>query len=90
MLEIITESLPRLELYKKLQSDKSLQIALLNIFTDIVEFCAVTYKYFKRGMLGTFHMISERDVAEPLNQNMSSAHRKVDPNTSQDGIRKDV
>ncbi|CAG9947012.1 unnamed protein product [Clonostachys rosea f. rosea IK726] len=51
MLEIITESLPRLELYKKLQSDKSLQIALLNIFTDIVEFCAVTYKYFKRGML---------------------------------------
>ncbi|CAI6086900.1 unnamed protein product [Clonostachys chloroleuca] len=51
MIEIITESLPRLELYKKLQSDKSLQIALLNIFTDIVEFCAVTYKYFKRGTL---------------------------------------
>ncbi|CAH0022634.1 unnamed protein product [Clonostachys rhizophaga] len=51
MIEIITESLPRLELYKKLQSDQSLQIALLNIFTDIVEFCEVTYKYFKRGTL---------------------------------------
>ncbi|VUC20488.1 unnamed protein product [Clonostachys rosea] len=51
IIEIITESLPRLELYKKLESDKGLQIALLNIFTDIVEFCAVTYKYFKRGTL---------------------------------------
>ncbi|CAH0044725.1 unnamed protein product [Clonostachys solani] len=51
MIEIITESLPRLDLYKKLQSDKGLQIALLNIFTDIVEFCAATYKYFKHRTL---------------------------------------
>ncbi|CAG9983333.1 unnamed protein product [Clonostachys byssicola] len=51
VINIITESLPRLELYKELQSDESLQIALFHIFTDIVEFCALTYKYFKRGTL---------------------------------------
>lgn len=52
MIQTITDNLPRFELYKKLQADPSLQVALLNIFSDIVEFCVVAYKHFSRGSLG--------------------------------------
>lgn len=52
MIQTITDNLPRFELYKKLQADPSLQAALLNIFSDIVEFCVVAYKHFSRGSLG--------------------------------------
>ena len=52
LLESITESLPRLEVYEKLQSDNILQVALLNIFIDVVDFSVVAFQFFRRGTLG--------------------------------------
>lgn len=52
LLESITESLPRLEVYEKLQSDNILQVALLNIFTDVVDFSVRAFQFFRRGTLG--------------------------------------
>ncbi|KAM0805845.1 hypothetical protein BDR22DRAFT_188133 [Usnea florida] len=49
LLESITESLPRLEIYQKLQSDGILQIALLNIFTDVVDFSVRAIHFFQQG-----------------------------------------
>lgn len=54
LLESITESLPRLEVYEKLQSDKILQVALLNIFTDVVDFSVRAIQFFRRGTIGMF------------------------------------
>lgn len=51
LLQSITESLPRLEVYEKLQSDNILQIALLNIFTDVVDFSVRAFQFFRRGTL---------------------------------------
>ncbi len=52
LLESITESLPRLEVYEKLQSDSILQVALLNVFTDVVDFSVRAFQFFRRGTLG--------------------------------------
>ena len=52
LLESITESLPRLEVYEKLQSDSILQAALLNIFTDVVDFSVRAFHFFRQGTLG--------------------------------------
>ncbi|KAF6226640.1 hypothetical protein HO173_012470 [Letharia columbiana] len=51
LLQSITESLPRLEVYEKLQSDNILQIALLNIFTDVVDFSVRAFQFFRRRTL---------------------------------------
>lgn len=52
LLESIIESLPRLEVYEKLQSDNILQVALLSIFTDVVDFSVQAFHFFRRGTLG--------------------------------------
>ena len=52
LLESITESLPRLEVYEKLQSDNILQVALLNIFTDVVDFSVRAFQFFRQRTLG--------------------------------------
>jgi hypothetical protein len=52
LIQITSEYLPRLEIYERLQSDPILQTALLNVFTDIVEFSVKAYHYFGRGPLG--------------------------------------
>ena len=52
LLESITESLPRLEVYEKLQSDNILQVALLNIFTDVVDFSIRAFRFFRQRTLG--------------------------------------
>ena len=52
LLESITESLPRLEVYEKLKSDNILQVALLNVFTDVVDFAVRAFQFFRRGTLG--------------------------------------
>ncbi len=52
LLESITESLPRLEVYEKLQSDSILQVALLNIFTDVVDFSIRAFQFFRGRTLG--------------------------------------
>ncbi|KAL9607584.1 MAG: hypothetical protein Q9167_007516, partial [Letrouitia subvulpina] len=51
LLESLTKCLPRFELYEKLQSDGLLQSALLNVFTDIVEFSVQASRFFRRGAL---------------------------------------
>ena len=55
LLESITESLPRLEVYEKLKSDNILQVALLNVFTDVVDFAVRAFQFFRRGTLGMSH-----------------------------------
>jgi hypothetical protein len=52
LIETISENLPRFDIYERLQSDHVLQIALLNIFTDVVEFSVLALKYFGRGTFG--------------------------------------
>ena len=52
LLESITESLPRIEVYERLQSENILQVALLNIFTDVVDFSVRALQFFHRGTLG--------------------------------------
>jgi len=44
----VSEALPRLEVYEKLGEEPILQLALLDIFTDIVEFSLRAVRYFKR------------------------------------------
>jgi hypothetical protein len=54
MIQTISDNLPRFHIYERLHSDAVLQLALLNIFTDVVEFCAVAFQYFRRNTLGKF------------------------------------
>lgn len=58
LLESITESLPRLEVYEKLRLDSILQVALLNVFTDVVDFSVRAFQFFRRGTLGTFTVMA--------------------------------
>ena len=52
MISVMSETLPRFEIYRQLQADLSLQTALLNVFTDVVEFSVKVYDYFKQSSLG--------------------------------------
>jgi hypothetical protein len=51
MMQTIKEDLPRFEIYEQLNSDPILRVALLNIFTDVVEFSVKAYQYFGRRAL---------------------------------------
>lgn len=48
----MSENLPRFDICEKLPSDHVLQIVLLNIFTDVVEFSVLALRYFGRGKIG--------------------------------------
>ena len=54
MIEIISGNLPRLEIYLKLQPDPSLDVSLLNVFTDVVEFSVQAFRYFGMGSISEF------------------------------------
>ena len=56
LIEVISENHPRFEIYGKLPPDPILQVALLNIFTDVVEFCVRAIWFFKRNALGLFSL----------------------------------
>ncbi|KAF8853289.1 hypothetical protein BDZ45DRAFT_81093 [Acephala macrosclerotiorum] len=49
LIEVISENHPRFEIYGKLPPDPILQIALLNIFTDVVEFSVRAFRFFRRS-----------------------------------------
>jgi len=49
LIQTVSEALPRLEVYEKLGEEPILQLALLEIFTDIVEFSVRAVRYFKRS-----------------------------------------
>lgn len=51
MIRIISDNLPRFELYEKLSSDAMLQTALLNVFTDIVSFCLTIFSHTRHRSL---------------------------------------
>ncbi|MCJ1476865.1 hypothetical protein MMC13_005534 [Lambiella insularis] len=51
LLELIIECLPRLEVYEKLQSERILQVALLHVFADVIEFSVRAFQFFRRGTL---------------------------------------
>jgi hypothetical protein len=38
VIQMISEGLPRFDMYEKLKLEQALQVALLNIFTDMVNF----------------------------------------------------
>ena len=48
LIRTISEALPRLEVYEKLGEEPALQFALLEVFTDVVEFSVRAVRYFKR------------------------------------------
>jgi hypothetical protein len=47
MIQTISDNLPRLSIYEKLNHDPALQTALLNIYTDVVEFSVRIFQYLK-------------------------------------------
>ncbi|KAF2261856.1 hypothetical protein CC78DRAFT_535313 [Lojkania enalia] len=49
VVEMMSENLPRLEIYAKLRLHPVLQIAMLNVFTDVIEFSIKAYKFFQRN-----------------------------------------
>ncbi|KAF8246217.1 hypothetical protein K440DRAFT_553948 [Wilcoxina mikolae CBS 423.85] len=51
MIRTIKEDLPRFQIYEQLKSDPILDVALLNIFTDVVDFSVQVYQYFGRRAL---------------------------------------
>ena len=54
MIEIISDNLPHLDIYLKLQPDPSLDVSLLNIFTDVVEFSVQALRYFGMRSISEF------------------------------------
>ena len=54
LIQKIAECLPRFEIYEILQEDAALQVALLNVFADVVEFSVRAAHFFQRGTLGKF------------------------------------
>lgn len=56
LIEVISENHPRFEIYGKLPPDPVLQITLLNIFTDVVEFSVRAFRFFRRSALGLFSL----------------------------------
>jgi len=49
VIQTISDGLPRLEFYQKLQSDRILQTSLLNIFTDVVEFSVLVLRHLQQS-----------------------------------------
>lgn len=48
MIEVMKDNLPRLEIYEKLSYDIALQTALLNVYTDIVEYSLQIFRFIRR------------------------------------------
>ena len=46
IIETISNNLPRLEIYLRLQPDPHLDVSLLLVFTDVVEFSVRAFQYF--------------------------------------------
>ncbi|KAI9856968.1 MAG: hypothetical protein M1813_008684 [Trichoglossum hirsutum] len=64
LIRTISDSLPRFHIYEKLQPDPILQVALLNIFTDVVEFSVLAIQYFGRSVLVRFAKLFVRPFEE--------------------------
>jgi len=56
LIEVISENNHRFEIYGKLPPDPILQIALLNIFTDVVEFSVRASQLFRGSTRGLFFL----------------------------------
>ena len=52
MIQIISNALPRLDLYEQLKTDASLQAALLNVYSDVLDFSLRVLRFVKRNTLG--------------------------------------
>ncbi len=52
LIQTISDSFPRFEIYEKLGADPVLQASLLNIFTDVVEFSVLAAHFFKQRAVG--------------------------------------
>ncbi len=50
MIEKISGLLPRLKIYEGLSPEPELQVALLDLFTDMIKFCVLTLKYTSRKL----------------------------------------
>jgi hypothetical protein len=51
---MISDNLSRLDVYEKLYDDPRFQIALVNVFTDVVEFAVRAYQYFCQRSSSTY------------------------------------
>ena len=52
LVQTISENMPRFNVYEELLPDPALDVALLQIFTDVVEFSVLSLRYFERRRLG--------------------------------------
>lgn len=52
MIQLMFDNLPRLEIYQSLNDEPVLKTALLNIFSDVVDFCVRILRDLGRPKLG--------------------------------------
>ena len=71
----ITECLPRFEIYEKLQGDAKLQVAFLNVFTDVVEFSVRACQFFRRKSLVRLSRIIGRTFDQELGDIVAQLER---------------
>ena len=59
MIETVSGNLPRLEIYLRLQRDPQLDVSLLDVFTDVVEFSVRAFQYFGLRSMGGSYSVYE-------------------------------
>lgn len=47
VVRAISDNLPRLDIYEQLHDDPRFRIALVDVFTDVVEYAVRAYEYFR-------------------------------------------
>lgn len=57
MIETISDNLPRIEIYLRLRPDPHLDVSLLNVFTDVVEFSVKAFQYFGLSSIGVSSLL---------------------------------
>jgi hypothetical protein len=68
MLQTISDSLPRFQIYEKLHQDPIVQVALLNVFTDIVNFSLQVSRYFEGSALGRLGRLVATSMRDDLDE----------------------
>ncbi|KAF2189335.1 hypothetical protein K469DRAFT_748014 [Zopfia rhizophila CBS 207.26] len=84
MIQTISDSLPRFQIYEKLHPDPILQTALLNVFTDVVEFSLRASLYFRGSALTRLGRIVATSMREELGEIIDrlKTHAKIVDHTA--------
>ncbi|KAH6698319.1 hypothetical protein BKA61DRAFT_622021 [Leptodontidium sp. MPI-SDFR-AT-0119] len=75
MIETISDCLPRLRIYEKLNKHPALQTAFLRLFTSIINFSVVTLRYLNRNAFARIMRHVGRDFESEFGDVMDSLRR---------------